>query len=589
MSKTIRESKPGEGEFATGWYSWGALAAIVLLAVVIFEPALVGPFLFDDLYMLPMQPEAASKPLPFWLIGNRPLVNFTYWVNTQLSGVSAPAFHWTNLLIHLVNTGLVWRIARHLLRAPGGEGVRPGLVGWAPLPALIFLVHPLQTEAVSYISGRAEILAGTFFLLAWWVFARQKEEGLGWGETGIVVGLFALSVLAKEHVVVLPVVLLLTGMHQRNASVLATLRGNGRLFGVLGVGAVLGVAYVFRMLSAANSVGFHLADANPVRYFWTQCEVLWGYLRLFAWPLGLNADHDVPLAPVTGQATSWLGLAGLAGLLGLAWRSWQSYRLASLAMALFFVLLAPTSSVVPIDDPMAERRMYLAVFALGLGLLQLLVAGPLAKSSQGTKAGVAAVGLLALSGLTWQRNQAWGAETALWRSAAEASPNKVRPHFQLGYALYKAGECDEALTHFGRAATLAPANYQLNLDWALAADCAGKANLALDRIDKAIGQEKSGQALSTKAMILAKQNRFAEALQVLDEAQKVDPAFAMTYYYRGNVYLAQDKFDEAIAAYDQAAQVQPGWREAIDASANARRSKMRAERLAAEAAAQKKP
>jgi tetratricopeptide (TPR) repeat protein len=137
------------------------------------------------------------------------------------------------------------------------------------------------------------------------------------------------------------------------------------------------------------------------------------------------------------------------------------------------------------------------------------------------------------------------------------SPKKVRPRFQIAYARYELGQCPEAATQYEIAAKLAPPDYTLLTDWALALDCAGHADEAIQKLEQAIRVESNAHAFSLIGMVYGKQGKKDEALAALAQAERVNPNFAMTYVYRGNVYEVSGEPTRAAQEYQHALTLEP--------------------------------
>ena len=159
------------------WPHAAAVAAAAAAAWWAYAPALRGPFLLDDLYQPFTHPGLIPAGITWWLIRQRPVQMLSFGINYWLSGEDPFSYHVVNLLLHLVNGLLVYRIARLLAALKGGR------VPFA-FAAALFLLHPVQTESVSYISGRAYSLSALFFLAAFTLFLERRTEGLSWRRSG---------------------------------------------------------------------------------------------------------------------------------------------------------------------------------------------------------------------------------------------------------------------------------------------------------------------------------------------------------------------------------------------------------------------
>lgn len=532
------------------------LAGVGLAALALwlaYGPALDGPFLFDDRYLPFANPAYQNLPLSGWLAGVRPLLMLTFWLNYRLFGLEPFSYHVANLAFHLGAGLMVFLIVRRLLELEGVDA-RLGET-LAAFGAGLFLLHPLQTEAVAYIASRSENLSVLLAYGAWAIFLLRRNEAISWGEAALVLALFGAAVTTKEHTAVLTAVLLLTDHFFNPDFSLAGIRRNWRLYVPLAAAAAAGLAFVWRVLSAADTAGFGVAGLPWHKYFLTQCQVIWIYLRMFALPYGQNVDHDFRAVSSPADPAALAGLAALVAAAGLAWRLRRRYRLAGFGVLSFFLLLAPTSSIVPIKDLLVERRLYLPSIGLLLAIVAALARW---RVSRGTLTAVLAAVLVVCGLLTYQRNHVWASPIALWEDAVRKAPGNWRAHFQLAYAYYENQRCSDALRPCATAAALSPPDVRLLVNWALAADCAGRPQEALAKLEQAAAMEKSAHVYSLIGMVQAKQGRREPALEALAIAEKLDPNFAMLYVYRGHLYAAAGEDAAAAREYRRALAVDPG-------------------------------
>ena len=270
---------------------------------------------------------------------------------------------------------------------------------------------------------------------------------------------------------------------------------------------------------------------------------------MFFLPGGMNIDHDFPMVESLADPMSILGLAGLIGLAGAAWWFRRRYPLISFGVFVFLLLLAPTSSIVPIKDALVERRVYLP----SLGLL-IIVADLLRRwrTSRRAMAGAMSAVLVVAGVASYRRAQVWSSPVSLWESTVASSPKNWRANFQLAFAYYEDQRCSEAVDQYEKAAVLAEPDYKLLVDWALAYDCASRPSEAADKLRQAASLEGSAHVYTQIAMIEAKQGHNDEALAALAEAEKKNPRFAMTYFYRGNIYTQMGNPARAAEQYRRA-------------------------------------
>jgi protein O-mannosyl-transferase len=542
--------------------AWAQLLAGVVLAVaasfVVFAGSLRGPFLYDDVYLPFIARHLQHVSLKHWITGNRPFLMFTFWMNNQMSGLDTWSYHATNILLHALNSVLVFLILRWLIETL--ELSRSATRNLALFGAAIFLVHPLQAESVAYIASRSETLTVFFLFGSYTLFLYFRKQGLAWLPAVGVLLLFGLAQLTKEYAVALIGLLLLTDLmfpihgQKQPASGLESIKRNWRLYLPLVLAGLAGVFFVFRTLSSARTAGFHIKEATPIEYLFTQFRSWWGYVRLFAFPFGLNIDHDLSFTRSLADPWAWAGLLFAALSVAAALRYRRRYPLAAFGCLAYFLLLAPTSSFIPIADPFVEHRMYLPIFGLILIVIELVRHARLETQMPLVLAGI--VALLAV--FTFQRSALWGDEVALWSDAVSGSPNKMRPQFQLAFAHYTAGQCAQAVSGFEKAAQLAPPTNELLADWGLALDCLGRPDEARAKFGEAAKKQPSAYIYSQIAMTYGKQNRLDDALRALDQAAALDPRFDPIYSYRGVVYYKQAEFAKSKASFERALHLNPG-------------------------------
>jgi tetratricopeptide (TPR) repeat protein len=236
-----------------------------------------------------------------------------------------------------------------------------------------------------------------------------------------------------------------------------------------------------------------------------------------------------------------------------AWIYRKRFPLAAFGVFVFLLLIAPTSSFVPIQDVLAERRMYLPMLGV------LLVAVDLLRRFKYSQLVWPAAAVLALCAIVaHERNKVWSSPLALWTDATTKSPNKMRPWFQLAFALYSEQRYVEASQKFETAARIGPVDDQLLIDWALALDSAGRGEEAAEKLRQATLNFPSAHAYSQLGMVYGKMRNHEKALEALAVAEMFNPRFTMTYVYRGNVFLQMGDRAGAAREFQRALSIEPG-------------------------------
>jgi tetratricopeptide (TPR) repeat protein len=507
--KETREQRPHSRTKAQPAYpaSFWLLAGAAFIAVwLAYAPALRGPFLFDDT-ALPFALPSFSAPLSVWVRGVRPALMFTYWINSRLSGSDTFSYHVFNVAFHCCTTVLVFFIVRRLVEWAGiMHSRRDALAGFA---AAIFLLHPMQTEAVAYLAGRSECVSVMMVYAAFALFLYRPEPAISWRTSAAVLGLFALALLSKEHTVVLPALLLLTDYWWNPDSAFKAVRANWRLYAPMAAGALCGVAFIWRMMQHSQSAGFQLKDLPWYQYLFTQFRALFVYPRLFLLPAGQDLDWDFPFSRTLLDHGSIVGLVVLAALAVAAFHYRRRFPLATYGFFVYLVLMAPTSSVLPIKDPLAERRLYFSMLGLLLIVVDLLAR---VKVERRTLSYACAAAALLAAFATHARAALWADPVLLWEDTARKSPNKSRTHFQLAVAYTDAQRYDAAIAEFQKTAEIDKPDYNLLIDWGLAYDAMNRPDDAIAKLRAAAALEPTAHVYSQIGMIYAKQQQYPPAL-----------------------------------------------------------------------------
>jgi tetratricopeptide (TPR) repeat protein len=437
--------------------------ALVAVALALYGPALDAPWVWDDGLAIVQNPNLrALWPLStalgspsFAPVTGRPTASLSLALNYALSGLTPAGFRAGNLLIHVLAALALFGVVRRTLLLPRQRerfGAAARALGAAT--ALLWLVHPLVTECVAYITQRTESLMALFALATLYASARGAEPGASPRWSAAAVAFCALGMGSKEVMVVAPLLVLAHDAVYAAGSPGAALRARPRLYaGLAATWVLLAIAMATGPDYAATKMGFEVG-IGPIDYALSQAPVLLHYFRLALWPQPLALDYGdwIPaeLATALPAAVLVLALVALAGAL-----LWRAPRV-GFPLAALFVVLAPSSSFVPVGGEIAaERRMYLPL----AGFCALAVCGAqvaLARAPRALRVAAFAVPALALALASRARLAEYRDPIALWESAVEATPQNPRPHLILGNQLERAGRRSEALASYERALALDP-------------------------------------------------------------------------------------------------------------------------------------
>ena len=451
------------------WLRTLSLAALPVAVLSLYLPVVDAPFVFDDATSVQLNPTIHHLwPPGEAFAGNRPLLNYSYALSYSVGAGTARGHRLGNVFLHLANVLLVYVWLRLTFRRPRFQR-RGGDAHWMAFGvALLFAVHPLHTEVVTYISGRSEALAATFVLSAMlcvaWALRSHPWTPPALAARMLAAGALVLAVLSKESAAVAPLLLLAYDSLASERSVVRVLREEWPFYGFCAFALALLALLLVRNPDYANTAGFGFA-ANPwgigaLEYLYTQPGVVLRYVRLLVLPLGQAFDYDWPIATVPEAVIPPALALGLAAALALVLR--RRAPLYALAIVWFFVTLAPTSSLLPIADVIAERRVYLP--SVGAFLLLVLAAADLGRWCAARGVAVrrlhitAAVALImavgASAALTWRRNWVWQDPLRLWQDSARAAPDNPRVRTNIGARQLERGNLDQARLELEHAAAL---------------------------------------------------------------------------------------------------------------------------------------
>jgi protein O-mannosyl-transferase len=434
---------------------------VAVITCVAFINSFVGKFVFDDIHEIQKNPSLQTLPLlEAMFAGNRvparPLPYLTFAIDHAIWGINPFGYHITNLAIHVLAALTVFDLVRLTLRSPR-LAIRWGSrsIPLAMVIAMIWAVHPLQTQAVTYIYQRIESLTGMLCLLSLWAFARAAGSGWPRGLLAGSVAAAAAAMASKESAVVLPFLILAYHWFfveaEPGESWTDSVWRRRWVYGALAACWILIGLQVGTQ--AAKYQEFEEATHTPLRYALTQPGVILWYLWLAIWPLGQRIDYsDWPAVESVRKALPALAIV-FAALLITAAGTLRRKPWAFLGVA-FFLLLAPTSSVMPIEALANEHRMYLALAAVvaGVVLALVLLSDWMATGRHrwvprqpwaATAFAAATILLLVLA--TQVRNQLYSRVGGIWFDVLSKAPDNFRANWMMASILDSAGETEAAI------------------------------------------------------------------------------------------------------------------------------------------------
>ena len=553
-------------------YRWIVTASLILAGILLYADALHHPqFLFDGRLFLLNNPlfkdlDYYKKLLDVHAFSTldeqlgldsdvttnfmmRPVAYLTFTINYLISGFHPASFRAVNIALHICNALMVFGCLRKLLvlGSPARACTSSSFRFIPTAAAFVFLLHPMQTESVTYITQRFASLAAFFYLTTIWLYLlwiTRSKDGHGgnvfrWcSVTTLLLGMFTRESLftAPIMIMLLEVVVLATPPRQALKRAWPLLM----LLPVIPVMVLLVSAgqsnSSFSMAGALNVVNYE--GIPPLHYALTQLAVVLEYVWLYLFPFDQNVDHDHPLYTSLLQPQVMASALTIVGMLAGSYRLFRKYRedvryaLLFAGICWYFLGLSVSSSIIPLPDLMVEHRAYFASAGLICALITLidLVRSRLT-TVVGTRLILAAVFFwcLILSALTASRNDVWASGIDLWSDAAEKSPAKHRPWYNLGVAMVREGRFPEALPVLLKSIELSP-------QWS--------------------------QAYEVLSVVYLELKRYQEAVDVSRKGIEVDPSNPTLYNYMGIALAELDQLDDARTAFLTALALAPGHKNA---------------------------
>ncbi|MCY2931526.1 MAG: tetratricopeptide repeat protein [Planctomycetota bacterium] len=530
--------RPGRPSSAR--WGWACVVLIVLAGAGAYGNSFGGPFLFDDeaaivdnatIRRLWPVGGVLNPPAEGQAVQRRPVVNLSLAINYAMGGLTVCGYHATNVGLHILAALALLGVVRRTLESPRMQSRFGGqALGLATAVAAIWALHPLPTEAVTYIIQRTEVLAGLFYLLTLYAVIRSADSPARYGWYAAATGACLLAMGSKESAVSAPLVVLVYDRIFLSGSWRTAFRKRWMLYvGLAGTWAV-----VLVMIPRGNEGSRIFGEPQgQVQYALAQGEAIVRYLGLSVWPARLVVDHGY--CPPQEWGRAWPYLAGVAALLGATvWAFWRRAEAAFLGVW-FFAILAPSSSLVPLPQQVAaEKRMYLPLAAV----VTLAVLGGWAlwrrlapRRSAWAPVAVAVAVAAGLGARTVARNADYRSAESIWRNAVEGWPGNYRAQNNLGDALRDLGRLDEAIEHFREALRIKP-------------DCA--------------------QSHTNWGSVLRAKNRPEEAVEHYAQAVRIDPRCGDAQYNWGNALGDMGRPGEAAEHYRAALRIDPDNAEACN-------------------------
>lgn len=341
-----------------------AAITIAVMILIAYSNTFTASFHFDDNPSIVENPyikNVTADNIKKLLHGTRPVVNMSLLLNYQINGLNVIGWHIFNTLFHIMNSILVYVLIYQTLNMPVLSRYSGASKKMAFFGALLFAVHPIQTESVTYIISRTELLAAFFYLSTFFLFIRWRKGGKAINLVGAVISAF-LAMGSKEHTVTLPAMLFLYDFVFISEGRIKEALNHWKSHIAVASSWIL-LAYLLSTVKIEGA-GFGITNESgitPWTYLLTSFNVLWTYIRLLFLPINQNLDYDYPIAKTLFEFPTILSFIGHILVIGAAFYTYKkrNWKLIPFGIAWFYITLSPTQSFVPILDVIFEHRLYL--------------------------------------------------------------------------------------------------------------------------------------------------------------------------------------------------------------------------------------
>jgi len=566
-NKKVITEKKAEPEEKVSWRQHAVcLCLIVVISFGVYANSLNGEFIWDDkeliadnVYIKNWDYLSTNLTRDFFYRSQdkgkvgyyRPIITLSYMINYALFGLKPLGYHLTNVFIHTLTALVIYSLTFSL----------SGSLICSLLASLLFAVHPIHTESVSWISGRTDVIAGFFFFLAFMLYVSWDKRGKIFFYAGSLIA-FSLALLSKEMAVTLPMVLILYDWlwHPQDLA-------KGKFRRYLPYGAVVLLYLVVRFLILKVGTGNeHIESIGRFAVWLSSGKAFLYYLGKLILPVNLNAYimMDLSSFPYVAALT---GLLLIAGMTVWAWKQRAEQPLLSFAFLSYLLTFVPLFNIIPlnapreVDLPMAERFLYIPSFSICLffGLiLERNIRDHRLTSPVKCVLPVLAVFLVSFFFLqTCDRNRDWQSELQFYRETVGTSPRSAIFRNNLGVIYKRHGDLSHALSEFKEAIRLMP-------DLAQAYDNLGNFYFDTGQYQDAIHEFRNALSLDDQAethsnlgALFFKMGDYGKSEKEFKAAVRLNPQFAEAHFNLGTIAERAGRYDEAAKEYSLALRYKP--------------------------------
>ena len=551
------------------------LIIIYLSGLVSYSNSFDGEFVFDDFNSIVAQEKnfKLKRLDEMWRINKSRFIPFiTYKLNYRIDELNPRGYHVFNFSIHILNAFIIFFLVRTVQNVPMVRKKTFLTNKLLPLfSALLFSVHPIQTQTVNYVSQRPTLIAALFYMTTILFYlqfrlTRNKTGAVIFYITAAIAALLAF--ISKENSYSLPLTIIFTDLLFFGKKLKNKTEYIKSLIFFLLAGGVIYINYSggeVNLISKISSMNMLYEEKiSRWEYLWTQFKVIVSYLGILFIPYRLNIDHDIPLSRSFWEAPSILSFLLIILITGASLLGYKRNRIFTFGVIFFFIALAVESSIIPIKDLVFEHRVYLPSAGFFLAVCSILV-----KIKNKKYLYPAVIVLISVYiFLTYNRNKVWQSEYNLWKNAVINSPKKARAHFNLGVAGYTIGNFEEAKREFSKTIQLDSNYTDAYRNLGAIYESEGKKETALALYEKGLASDYFNSKIrASMAMFYSKSGNYREAVEQYNKILEYDGQNAKVYNDLGIVYFMQNN-PEAIAYFKKAAEIEKTYENAFQNLAN---------------------
>ncbi len=554
------------------------ISCFIIVGFLIYYNVMEGPFVFDDAPSIPDNPniriteftlkglaEAGVKSCNYM----RPVGYITWALNYYVHGYDVMGYHLVNIVIHIINGILLFYLFKSTLGIMGyGRKLHQPIISIAFFAALLWFVHPIQTQSVSYIVQRINSLAAMFYILSFLLYVKARlteRKILKW----IMLICCSVSGLigfgSKEIIATLPVFIFIYEWYFfQNSSPVWLKRYLSHISIVLtliaaGIFILLGPTHRFILLS-----GYDKFEFTMVQRVLTEFRVVIYYLTLliFPHPSRLNLDYYFPVSlSLIDPITTLFSIVTVIGLVVFAFYTAKKSRILSFSILWFLGNLIIESSVIGLDI-IFEHRTYLPSMFLCLMVVLLAYRYINAKL---LRISILCCVVTACSVWAYERNTVWSDELTLWKDCVKKSPENKRAQYTLGCTLAELGKYDKAIIYYNEALRIKPDYAQAHVNLGIALLAKGRSDEAIEHYKEALRIDPDlAEAHNSMGSALFVRGELNKALESFAKASQLKPEYFQAHNNMGLTLYAVDRIDEAIYHYKEALRLRPDYADAYN-------------------------